>query len=431
MRKILLAVIVFISGISYAFHVEGVGNRTFIDNDGDTLFVFEKDPEFKSNIGAIDWYRLPDTVHAIQTGTDYLYPEHGQGYAVKVNGKWEYFWVFEYEQLQWQVSDMQINQSCEQTQLTLGGTIPTIQYTSRNKTTRQCPRMARVSYTDAVWGEQQWTDSLAVMEVELTAELDLPASPVHTEYTIVDLLSEQLGMADSIVTDVLAPWAVRTHPQAVVTTRDSNKPNEVERPVDAETLLRRSAPLEVEFLANGLNAEFYEWNLYKGQQRLLVRNEAQHRYTFTEPGAYRMVVIAGNSHGCETDSVDFAISVSESMLTVPNTFTPNGDGANDEFRVVYRSIKEFHMWVYNRWGRLVFKSDNPDKGWDGTINNRPAAEGAYYYVIRALGTDAEQGYISSVKYRKEQKEGNTPPNSGPDVTYMGVYQLSGDINLLR
>ena len=52
-------------------------------------------------------------------------------------------------------------------------------------------------------------------------------------------------------------------------------------------------------------------------------------------------------------------------------------------------------------------------------------------MIRALGTDAEQGYISSIKYRKEQKEGDTPPNSGPDVTYMGVYQLSGDINLLR
>ena len=45
MRKILLAIILYISGISYAFHVEGVGNRTFIDNDGDTLYIFENDPE--------------------------------------------------------------------------------------------------------------------------------------------------------------------------------------------------------------------------------------------------------------------------------------------------------------------------------------------------------------------------------------------------
>jgi gliding motility-associated-like protein len=110
------------------------------------------------------------------------------------------------------------------------------------------------------------------------------------------------------------------------------------------------------------------------------------------------------------------------MLTVPNTFTPNGDGANDEFRVVYRSIKEFHMWVYNRWGKLVYKTDNPDKGWDGNINGRPAAEGAYYYVIRALGTDAEGKYQWKPLYNKALKKQEVP---------LGVYQLSGDINLLR
>ena len=64
MRKILLASILFITGISYAFHVEGVGNRTFIDNDGDALYIFESNPEFKSNIGPINWYRLPDTTKA-------------------------------------------------------------------------------------------------------------------------------------------------------------------------------------------------------------------------------------------------------------------------------------------------------------------------------------------------------------------------------
>ena len=110
------------------------------------------------------------------------------------------------------------------------------------------------------------------------------------------------------------------------------------------------------------------------------------------------------------------------MLVVPNVFTPNGDGTHDEFRVVYRSIKEFHCWVYNRLGHQVFYSNNPDKGWDGTIHGRPAAEGAYYYVIRALGTDAESDYMAKPKYTKKLKKGEQP---------LGVYQLSGDINLLR
>ena len=86
----------------------------------------------------------------------------------------------------------------------------------------------------------------------------------------------------------------------------------------------------------------------------LSRAEAEHRYTFMEPGAYRAVVAISNDD-CQLDSVEFTINVSESMLAVPNTFTPNGDGVNDEFRVSYRSLKEFHCWVYNRWGHLVYQ----------------------------------------------------------------------------
>ena len=113
------------------------------------------------------------------------------------------------------------------------------------------------------------------------------------------------------------------------------------------------------------------------------------------------------------------------MLLVPNVFTPNGDGKNDEFRVLYRSIKEYHIWVYNRWGKLVYESQDPAKGWDGTINNHPAAEGAYFYVIRALGTDAAANaeYRTKAAYKRAKDKA--------DEAIIGVYQLSGDINLLR
>jgi hypothetical protein len=83
MRKILLAIILFISGISYAFHIEGVGNRTFIDNDGDTLFIFESNPEFKSNIGNLDWYKLPDTITPFSSGTDYFYQSMAKAMLLK------------------------------------------------------------------------------------------------------------------------------------------------------------------------------------------------------------------------------------------------------------------------------------------------------------------------------------------------------------
>ena len=424
MRNILLATILLFSTISYAFDIEGVGNRTYIDNDGDTLYIFESNAEFKSNIGVVDWYRLPDTIAPFSSGTDYLYPEHGQGYAVKINGQWRCFWTFEYDSLRAQVDKVEVQQSCTQTTLLIQGLVPAIQYTDWSGREQSVSRLCRVSYMDAMWGEDSWVDSLVVVDRELTNSIVVDASPVHTNYIITDLLAQELSLSDSIVTDTYQPMAIKVHPQAIVTTRgkDGDRSNEVERPTEPDNLVRRSAPLDVEFVANGLNADYYEWKIYKGTDLILTRGEAQHRYKFTDPGNYRVVLWANNSSGCEIDSVEFEVSVSESMLTVPNVFTPNGDGTNDEFRVVYRSIKEFHIWVYNRWGKLVYKSDNPAEGWDGNINGRPAAAGAYYYVIRALGTDAEMDYMSKPAYTKKLKKQELP---------LGVYQLSGDINLLR
>ena len=112
------------------------------------------------------------------------------------------------------------------------------------------------------------------------------------------------------------------------------------------------------------------------------------------------------SSSCEyVDSLD--IKVLESSLDVPNIFTPNGDGINDEFRVVFKSLKSYNCQVFNRWGRKVFSTDDPGKGWDGRINGQMAAPGAYYYVIQATGTDLD--------------------SKGNPIK----YKLSGDINLLR
>lgn len=423
MRKVLFAIAMFISVVSYALHVECVGNAVLLENNGDTLFLFENNPEIKSKLGNIDWYRLPDTITAVQSGTDYLYPEHGAGYMIKNGAIREYFWVFDYDSLRVQIDNITAKLTCENTELNLDGKIPSMQY--HNVVGKLCKyiRLCQVIYLDKQWESDGWIDSTAVSQTTLQSTIIVGASPVATDFTIVDHLAVLLEIAsDSIRTITYDPVALKAHPQALVTTRPNDKSNEVERPVDPETLIRRSAPLEVEFKANALNTEYYKWTLYQGSEELLTRNEAQHKYNFQQPGNYRASLEMTNSHGCACQSEDFDVSVSESMLIVPNVFTPNGDGTHDEFRVVYRSLKEFHCWIYNRWGHLVYKWDDPAKGWDGTIHGKPAAEGAYYYVIRALGTDADMDYMSKPKYSKKLKKGELP---------VGVYQLSGDINLLR
>lgn len=428
MRRIVIAsIFALLSLLSYALHVECVGNATQLTHAGDTLFLFEKEPELSCKLGAVDWYRLPDTITPVVSGVDYLYAEHGEGYMIKVGELREVFWVFDYDSLRADITAIDAALSCSETELHLEGTIPPMQYTNLQGKRCTYPRQCRVNYMDAMWStdSEAWVDSLAQQEADFRETIVVGASPVATDFTISDPLAALLELSeDSLPSSVYAPMALKANPLAIVTTRgkEGDPSNEVERPIDPSELIRRSAPLIVTFRANALNADYYQWNIYRGSDRILQRNEAQHQYTFTEPGNYRAVVGMSNSHGCQLDSVEFLISVSESMLTVPNVFTPNGDGMNDEFRVVYRSIKEFHGWVYNRWGHKVYEWTDPSKGWDGTIGGKPAAEGAYYYVIRALGTDAESDYMLKPVYTKKLKKQELP---------IGVYQLSGDINLIR
>lgn len=426
-KSLIISIFALLSAFSYAQFVECKGNAVLLTHDGDTLFLFEKEPEIHSKVGAIDWYRLPDTITPIASGVDYLYPEHGEGYMIKLDTVRNYFWVFDYDSLRAKVDMIDASLSCSETQLLIDGSVPTMQYVNLRGQHCTYLRQCRVTYMDVQWSTDamDWVDSVAVVETDFANDITVGASPVATHFTITDMLGEELALTeDSITSPIFSPIALKANPQAIVTTRgkEGDPSNEVERPIEPTELIRRSAPLIVTFHAHAINADYYQWVIYRGLDPILHRNEAQHQYTFTEPGNYRAVVAISNSHGCQLDSIEFLISVSESMLTVPNVFTPNGDGMNDEFRVVYRSIKEFHCWVYNRWGHLVYEWTDPAKGWDGTIGGKPAAEGAYYYVIRALGTDAETDYMAKPIYTKKLKKQELP---------IGVYQLSGDINLIR
>lgn len=431
MKKVIIGILLTLSIPLYALHVECVGKAVQLLNEGDTLLLFASKPELKTTGGldATDWYRLPDTITPVQSGTDYLYPEHGAGYMLKLPGVREVFWVFDYDSLRPRVTDISADLQCTETQLTLTGTVPAITYRRPNGFSRTYARTCSISYRDAAWDDsnEAWADSMAVSEQDFKASMTVGAPAVQTDFAIYDLLAQQLDLpADTLYSPVYEPIALKAHPLTITTTRGlkGELSNEVNRPYDKGDILSMSAPLEVQFRANGLNADYYQWRIYKGSSLLVKRADAEHRYTFSEPGSYRAVVDVSNAH-CALDSVEFTISISESMLLVPNVFTPNGDGANDEFRVAYRSLKEFHCWVYNRWGMLVYEWSDPAKGWDGTINGRPAAEGAYYYVIRALGTDAAPNAKYTIKpaYNKAIKKQSD--------SMIGVYQMSGAVNLLR
>ncbi|MEO7175265.1 MAG: gliding motility-associated C-terminal domain-containing protein [Saprospiraceae bacterium] len=72
--------------------------------------------------------------------------------------------------------------------------------------------------------------------------------------------------------------------------------------------------------------------------------------------------------------------------TLPNTFTPNGDGQNDVFKPYpYRFVASVDFKVFNRWGEVVFQTTSRDLNWEGKNNNgKELADGTYHYICRVF-----------------------------------------------
>lgn len=81
------------------------------------------------------------------------------------------------------------------------------------------------------------------------------------------------------------------------------------------------------------------------------------------------------------DTVLASGTLGEGMLYIPNTFTPNGNGLNDKFYAYGEGILSFRMRIFNRWGELLFESNDVYAGWDGTYKNRRVETDTYVYVI--------------------------------------------------
>lgn len=105
-------------------------------------------------------------------------------------------------------------------------------------------------------------------------------------------------------------------------------------------------------------------------------------YTYTQPGVYTTFLTVSNNHGC-TDTVSHSITIaSEYAIYVPNTFTPNNDGLNDEFKIKYFNIKDSELTIFDRWGTLIYKSENKDESWSGFIKgSNPAKQDVYVWQI--------------------------------------------------
>jgi gliding motility-associated-like protein len=145
------------------------------------------------------------------------------------------------------------------------------------------------------------------------------------------------------------------------------------------------APLEVVFENQSQFATAYAWDL--GDSTFTAEENPTH--TYADTGTYVVRLEAISDEGCNGFYSD-TIRVLP-PITVPNAFSPNGDGVND--RWIIEQIADFPghaLRVYSQWGALVFESEDYQNDWDG--ENLPDA--TYFYTLELPGDLPDlKGYL--------------------------------------
>ncbi|OQA01670.1 MAG: PKD domain protein [Bacteroidetes bacterium ADurb.Bin408] len=143
------------------------------------------------------------------------------------------------------------------------------------------------------------------------------------------------------------------------------------KPVADFTSIPQQTTLEapiVQFLNNSYNAVSYYWNFGEPSSQN-TSNLSSPVHIFQNEGTFTVMLYVTSADGC-TDSTSGTIRILPTYsIFIPNAFTPNGDGINDYFRPVVTNIEEFLMLIYDRWGEMVYETDDILKPWDGHINN--------------------------------------------------------------
>ncbi|MDN5203265.1 PKD domain-containing protein [Fulvivirgaceae bacterium BMA10] len=137
-----------------------------------------------------------------------------------------------------------------------------------------------------------------------------------------------------------------------------------------------------------VGASEYIWDFGDGT----IYEEFEPQHIYENPGTYDIKLIAISEYGCrDTLLIEQAVTaINGGQVKVPNAFTPKLDGppaqsstfaSNDIFLPLIEGVTEYKMQVYNRWGELIFETQDQTQGWDGYYNGRLSPQGVYLYKL--------------------------------------------------
>ncbi len=131
---------------------------------------------------------------------------------------------------------------------------------------------------------------------------------------------------------------------------------------------------------------YYNWTPSTGLSCVDCPNPVVNSYSHIN--SYTLTITYNK--GCTTSDSATVIVIGTPQVFIPNSFSPNDDGNNDLFLIYGENIKTVNLKVFNRWGELVFNSENLLAGWDGNYKGQAQQPGVYVYEAQVTFLDNTQ-----------------------------------------
>ena len=404
-----------IDTIYVVFDTQGVG-MTYTPVTGEAVVWYNYDD---SNWG------YPDVISGVRhegavTVLDQVIPN--KGYIIEEGANRYYCWVINYADYYLEFNDISFidDLPCSVLGFSVDGFAPRIPYCSINGHTQVLDREITLSYDNLVWDDTDGWKAQPVVETFESLENDgIEIEPPLC--STIFLLSgdrflrewEPIERVDTVESQPYNTQAVNCKTIAyylddtgnIVVDEEGNQ-----QKLEGE-LTDGSAPIRILFTGKPTEEVVYrKWEIATDpdfEEVILQYNQDEVDYTFMDAGTYYVRYMVANAAGsCENYGDTYMINVSESQLgkgargDIPNVFSPD---VSQVWKVPHKSIVEFHCWIYNRWGTLLYEFTDPEGGWDGRYKGRMVDTGVYYYVVTATGSDGvkykKRGDINILRYK--------------------------------
>ncbi len=127
----------------------------------------------------------------------------------------------------------------------------------------------------------------------------------------------------------------------------------------------------------------YKWLFGDGDSLITIRRDTLVRHQYRQTGTYDVCLITYNDIGCNDTLCRPVDAVVDPLIDVVTAFTPNEDGVNDRAVVIGFGVVRMTFRIFNRWGQMVFETNDVRNGWDGRFNGKPQPMDAYGYTLEA------------------------------------------------